>query len=115
MIEKTEIEYINDAIHALAPGCSFSVIGHSLEADEDGGIECIRWHENNTTPEPKRKDVLAKIQELKAQWVATSYQRLRAPQYPPIGEQLDALFKAGVFPEDMAARIQAVKDKYPKT
>jgi len=42
------------------------------------------------------------------------YQRDRAAEYPPIGDQLDALFKAGVFPADMAATIQAVKDKYPK-
>ena len=34
--------------------------------------------------------------------------------YPPIGDQLDALFHAGVFPEEMAAKIQAVKDAYPK-
>jgi len=40
------------------------------------------------------------------------WKRLKA--YPTIGDQLDALFKAGVFPEDMAAKIQAVKDKYPK-
>ena len=42
------------------------------------------------------------------------YQRLRAKEYPAVGDQLDALFKAGLFPEDMAARIQAVKDMYPK-
>lgn len=44
----------------------------------------------------------------------TQYQRDRAAEYPAIGDQLDALFKAGVFPADMAATIQAVKDKYPK-
>lgn len=44
----------------------------------------------------------------------TQYQRDRAAEYPPIGDQLDALFKAGVFPADMAATLQAVKDKYPK-
>lgn len=53
-------------------------------------------------------------QEELLQWEATQYQRQRAPEYPPITEQLDALFKAGVFPEEMAARIQSVKDKYPK-
>lgn len=42
------------------------------------------------------------------------YQRQRAAEYPSIGDQLDALFKAGVFPADMAAKLQAVKDKYPK-
>lgn len=43
-----------------------------------------------------------------------TYRELRAMEYPPIGDQLDALFHAGVFPADMAALIQAVKDKYPK-
>lgn len=43
-----------------------------------------------------------------------TYAELRAKKYPPIGDQLDALFKAGLFPEDMAIKIQAVKDQYPK-
>lgn len=43
-----------------------------------------------------------------------TYKELRAAEYPPIGDQLDALFHAGVFPADMAAVIQAVKEKYPK-
>jgi hypothetical protein len=38
----------------------------------------------------------------------------RVSEYPSIGDQLDALFHAGVFPDDMAAQIQTVKDKYPK-
>lgn len=44
----------------------------------------------------------------------TKYQRDRAAEYPAIGDQLDALFHAGVFPADMAATLQAVKNKYPK-
>ena len=49
-------------------------------------------------------------------WVdLEAYKSKRAPEYPPIGDQLDALFKAGAFPADMAAKIQAVKDKYPKS
>lgn len=38
----------------------------------------------------------------------------RVAEYPPIGDQLDALFHAGVFPQEMADKIQAVKIKYPK-
>jgi hypothetical protein len=56
-----------------------------------------------------------------AQWAAEqaalaklAYRESRKEEYPAIGDQLDALFKAGVFPADMAATIQAVKDKYPK-
>ena len=45
---------------------------------------------------------------------ANAYKSQRAAEYPSIGDQLDALFHAGVFPTEMAALIQAVKDKYPK-
>lgn len=43
-----------------------------------------------------------------------TYAEKRAGEYPPIGDQLDALYKAGVFPKEMASQIKAVKDKYPK-
>lgn len=42
------------------------------------------------------------------------YDKKRAAEYPAIGDQLDDLFKSGAFSADMAAKIQAVKDKYPK-
>lgn len=43
-----------------------------------------------------------------------SYQRNRAKEYPPIGDQLDALWKGGAEAEAMLAKVQAVKAKYPK-
>jgi hypothetical protein len=43
-----------------------------------------------------------------------AYRAARAQEYPSIGDQLDALFHAGVFPPEMAAKIQAVKDKHSK-
>lgn len=43
-----------------------------------------------------------------------SYREKRAIEYPDIGEQLDDLFKQGLFSEAMTARIQAVKDRYAK-
>ena len=54
------------------------------------------------------------VARMEAERLATEYQRQRAPEYPPVGDQLDALFHAGVFPSEMAAKLQAVKDKYPK-
>jgi hypothetical protein len=49
-------------------------------------------------------------------WVdPDAYKFSRASEYPAIGDQLDALYHAGVFPDDMAAQIQAVKERYPKT
>ena len=48
-------------------------------------------------------------------WVdPDAYKSKRQMEYPSIGDQLDALFHANVFPAEMAALIQAVKDKYPK-
>ena len=48
-------------------------------------------------------------------WVdPDAYKYSRTTEYPSIGDQLDALFHAGVFPAEMVAVIQAVKDKYPK-
>jgi len=38
----------------------------------------------------------------------------RAREYPPIGDQLDALWKGGAEAEAMLAKVQAIKDKYPK-
>ena len=58
--------------------------------------------------------VQQETERLEAEYQKTLYQRQRAPEYPSIGDQLDALFHAGVFPPEMAAQIQAVKDKYPK-
>ena len=58
--------------------------------------------------------VQAEVARLQAEYDAKEYARNRAAEYPAIGDQLDALFHAGVFPAEMAALIQAVKDKYPK-
>jgi hypothetical protein len=44
----------------------------------------------------------------------SQYRFQRAPEYPSMGDQLDALWKGGAAAEEMAAKIQAVKDKYPK-
>ena len=44
----------------------------------------------------------------------TQYQRDRASEYPPIGDQLDALWKGGDAATTMLAQVQAVKAKYPK-
>lgn len=53
-------------------------------------------------------------QAQQAMFNALSYSDKRKGEYPAIGDQLDALYHAGVFPADMAARLKAVKDKYPK-
>ena len=50
-----------------------------------------------------------------AAWVdPKAYQRQRAAEYPPITEQLDALWKGGEAAAEMLAKVQAVKSKHPK-
>ena len=45
---------------------------------------------------------------------AHAYIAKRASEYPPIGDQLDALWKGGAEAEAMLAKVQAVKQKFPK-
>lgn len=80
-----------------------------------------RYHSTPAGNIPFTADEEAEWDALEAAHVAeqaalarTKYQRDRAAEYPAIGDQLDSLFHAGVFPADMAAIIQAVKNKYPK-
>lgn len=75
------------------------------------------WSADN--PDGELVDLTAEeIAEIEANAAAKDQTPLyvfeRREAYPSIGDQLDALFHAGVFPEEMAAKIQAVKDQYPK-
>jgi hypothetical protein len=56
----------------------------------------------------------ATIEIKQAELTKTQYQRDRAKEYPPIGDQLDALWKGGEASTTMLAQVQAVKAKYPK-
>lgn len=96
---------IAKALTTLRPGAQWVLRGDSYD-----GLE---WLDQEQT-KPTEAEITAEVARLQAEWTATEYQRLRSPEYPSIGDQLDALFHAGVFPAEMAATIQAVKDKYPK-
>ena len=56
--------------------------------------------------------IAAEITTLQAARAATQYRRDRV--YPPIGDQLDDLFRQGAFSPEMAATLQAVKTAHPK-
>lgn len=96
---------IAKALTSLRPGAQWVLRGDTYE-----GLE---WLDTEQT-KPTEQELTEEATRLQAEWTATEYQRLRAPAYPPIGEQLDALFHTGVFPAEMAAKIQAVKDQFPK-
>jgi hypothetical protein len=73
----------------------------------------IVW-EDGDTEIPSRTEIANEILKLQADLDSTAYQRLRAPEYPPIGDQLDALWKGGEAAAEMLIKIQAVKAQYPK-
>lgn len=97
---------VGKAISSLRPTCAWGI--------NNDDFDTLEWHEDNTEPAPTLQEVTAEIDRLQAELDATQYQRDRIAEYPSIGDQLDSLFHAGVFPAEMAARIQQVKDKYPK-
>lgn len=104
MIIKTEPK-IWDAICTLCPGATWHFKGDTYED--------LVWTDTQIA-KPSKSDVLQELQRLKDEYAKNEYFLNRKKEYPSIGDQLDALFKAGVFPEEMAAQIQAIKDKYPK-
>ena len=59
-------------------------------------------------------EVSAELDALTAAEAAIAYKQKRREAYPDIGDQLDSLYHAGVFPDDMAAKLKAVKDANPK-
>ena len=96
---------IVNALFSLRPGAQWAVNGNTYDG--------IQWLSPDI-PKPSEDEIAQEIERLKAEHERTEYQRQRKPEYPSIGDQLDALFHAGVFPPEMAAQIQAIKDKYPK-
>jgi hypothetical protein len=76
-------------------------------------INQITWH-NETTPIPAN-EILAKQQELIAEYNANQYQRDRSNEYPDFKDYLDGIVKGDQAQIDKyIADCLAVKAKYPK-
>ena len=97
----------SDALLSLFPGTVWKVI------NDPNDYNNVIW-EDEKVSKPSEDVLRAEVVRLQSIQDAEIYRLKRAPEYPSIGDQLDALFHAGVFPPEMAAQIQAVKDKYPK-
>ena len=93
----------SDALVSLRPDAQWAMRGDEIE-----------WLDTEQT-QPTDAEIDAEVIRLQAEYDAKQYARSRVTEYPAIGDQLDALYHAGVFPDDMAAQIQAVKERYPKT
>jgi len=93
------------SILAINPTAQVSVSGDN--------VNTITW-ENGTLPIPANK-ILAKQQELQAEYESNQYQRDRAKAYPSIQEQLDLQYWDKVNGTNKwQDAINAVKAKYPK-
>ncbi len=103
-----------EAIHSLRPRAEFTV--------RDGVVE---WHDK-VQSEPTQTEIDAAVADAEAEEVASEYKKKRMNEYPPIGDQLDALWKQldllcvsgkiNLIQEanDILGEVLAVKRKYPK-
>jgi hypothetical protein len=99
------MEQLVKAIKHLNPSAEFIA--------EDNDINRIVWL-NGTQPIPAN-EILAKQQELIAEYNSKQYQRDRAKAYPSIQEQLDLQYWDKVNGTDTWEQaINAIKAQYPK-
>ena len=96
---------IINSILIINPNAQVTVRGENINS--------IEWH-NGTTPIPAN-EILAKQQELIAEYNSKQYQRDRAKDYPSIQDQLDMQYWDKINDTNKWQQaINAVKQKYPK-
>ncbi len=93
------------ALFSLYPSAKWTLNGDTYEG--------LTWLSDDVE-KPTESVLLAECARIQAEYDAKEYQRQRAKEYPPIGDQLDALWKGGAAAEEMLATVMAVKAKYPK-
>lgn len=91
---------ILQAAKELTGGVSWNLRGDVLEQADDGSDPVIP---------PTNAAIQAHIAA-----DPTAYKEQRRKAYPPIGDQLDALWKGGQDEADMKAIINAIKVQFPK-
>jgi uncharacterized coiled-coil DUF342 family protein len=95
---------ITKAIINLRPGASWSISGENYED--------LWWSDENDLPPPTEEEINQEIERLQKEYENNQYQRDRAKEYPPIVDQLDALYHRGY--DGWKSMIDEVKNKYPK-
>jgi hypothetical protein len=76
--------------------------------------ENIVWNSTNIN-KPSKIEVMNELERLQEEWNSTEYQRLRALEYPPITDYLDAVVKGDLAQQQTYIdACLAVKVKYPK-
>jgi hypothetical protein len=97
---------IPDALQSLTPGAQWVLSGDAYTG--------LNWLDTEQT-QPTEEECIAEAARLQIEYDALEYQRLRAPEYPPITDYLDGVVKDDQEQIDAyIAACQAVKEKYPK-
>jgi hypothetical protein len=91
---------LKDAMFSLRPNRSYAIRGGVLE-----------WYDTDVSA-PTQSEIDAEILKLQAEYDGQAYSRARI--YPPIGDQLDALWKGGDEAAAMKVIIDKVKSDNPK-
>lgn len=97
---------IHKALMSLRPEAQWAMNGDEYEG--------IQWMDENQTL-PSKTEVLAEVARLQEEASRTAYRELRAREYPPMEDYLDAVVKGDQAQINAyIAACLAVKAKYPK-
>jgi hypothetical protein len=97
---------IPEALQSLKPGAQWTLSGDNYSG--------LNWLDEDQA-QPTEEQCLVEVARLQAAYDALEYQRLRAPEYPPISDYLDGIAKGDEAQVDAyIAACLAVKAKYPK-
>ena len=72
------------------------------------------WDKDGNVVELDESKIKTEQDKLEKEFSDQAYARTRQSLYPDIGDQLDDLFHQGAFSKEMTAKIQKVKDEFPK-
>jgi hypothetical protein len=110
----------DQAIRRLVPNAEYSISGNEIVWENRNG----HWSSDNFVwflkgiPKPTKAELDQALEEVHAEWQSTEYQRLRAPEYPPMTDYLDAVYWQSQGDDSKMtaylAAVAAVKSKYPK-
>ena len=90
-----------DALHSLKPNAEWALMS-------DGSLV---WHDKKQT-KPTDKELADEVVRLQAEYDAQQYIRDRKAEYPSLEECIHAILDDGL--EELQAKRQAVKQKFPK-
>ena len=106
-MDNTQTNFLAKALQNLTPDAFWGMRG------EEQAYENIDWTDVRYQ-KPSKQMVDQEVARLQAEYATQEYARKRVPEYPSMGDQLDALWKGGAAATEMLAKVQAVKAKYPK-